>query len=769
MIPYATIEEASLALGRNLTTLESLWFDYSATKSDYYLYCHNILFLFLIFSLVPLPLVFVELARSASGWFDRYKIQPKVKNSFSDMFRCYRDVMKMFILVVGPLQLVSYPSIQMIEIRSGLPLPSFGEIAAQLVVYFLVEDYTNYWVHRFFHSKWGYEKIHHIHHEYTAPIGYAAPYAHWAEVLLLGVPTFLGPAIAPGHMITFWLWIALRQIEAIETHSGYDFPWTLTKFIPFYGGAEYHDYHHYVGGQSQSNFASVFTYCDYIYGTDKGYRFQKKLLQQMAGIRSGLPLPSLMEIVAQLVVYFLIEDYTNYWIHRWLHCKWGYEKIHRVHHEYTSPIGYASPYAHWAEVLLLGIPTFLGPAIAPGHIMTFWLWISLRQMEAIETHSGYDLPWTLTKLVPFYGGAGYHDYHHYVGGKSQSNFASVFTYCDYIYGTDKGYRVHKKLLQQRAMAWNVFKYCTALRALGSIMILVVIGIIGFTYYALVVANYGPSLFLGGFDSLLALLVLALFHFLLIMLLWSYFSVVVTDPGGVPPGWRPELDIEKSDGNQEYSSLTVGDSSSHIVRYCRKCNQYKPPRSHHCSVCGRCILKMDHHCVWVVNCVGAKNYKSFLLFLFYTFLETTVVAISLFPVFLVFFTDGDSDVTVSPGSLAATFVAFVLNITFALSVLGFLIMHIMLVIRNTTTIEAYEKHTAPNSPYNLGRKQNFEQVFYLHLTCFYGRFFEVNGRSFPLLILDINTIKASFFKVSLFFLLDQVFGKDKLYWFVPLYT
>ncbi|CAF2130758.1 unnamed protein product [Brassica napus] len=53
------------------------------------------------------------------------------------------------------------------------------------------------------------------------------------------------------------------------------------KYIPFYGGAEYHDYHHYVGGQSQSNFPSVFTYCDYIYGTDKGYRLQKKLLQQI--------------------------------------------------------------------------------------------------------------------------------------------------------------------------------------------------------------------------------------------------------------------------------------------------------------------------------------------------------------------------------------------------------------------------------------------------------------------------------------------------------
>lgn len=43
--------------------------------------------------------------------------------------------------------------------------------------------------------------------------------------------------------------------------------------------------------------------------------------------------------------------------------------------------------------------------------------------------------------------------------------------------------------------------------------------------------------------------------------------------------------------------------------------------------------------------------------FYTFLETTVVAISLLPVFLVFFSDEDGDVTVSPGSLAATFVAF----------------------------------------------------------------------------------------------------------------
>ncbi|KAL8253709.1 hypothetical protein R6Q59_031930 [Mikania micrantha] len=279
MLPYTTVQDAETAIGRSLTAAETLWFNYTANKSDYVLYCYNVLFLFIIFTTVPLFYLITELV--FHDYAVAYKIQPKAKFSLIDNFKCYFDVMRVFILVVGPLQLVSYPSIRMIGVRTSLPLPSLMEIISQLIVYFLIEDYTNYWIHRLFHSKWGYEKIHKVHHEYTAPIGFAAPYAHWAEVLILGIPSFLGPAIVPGHMITFWLWIALRQIEAIETHSGYDFPWTLTKYIPFYGGADYHDYHHYVGGQSQSNFASVFTYCDYIYGTDKGYKYHKKLLQQL--------------------------------------------------------------------------------------------------------------------------------------------------------------------------------------------------------------------------------------------------------------------------------------------------------------------------------------------------------------------------------------------------------------------------------------------------------------------------------------------------------
>ncbi|KAI9181895.1 hypothetical protein LWI28_019806 [Acer negundo] len=429
MLPYLDMQEAEAALGRELSFAEKLWFNYSANKHDYFLHFHNYFFLLFFYSLIPLPYLLAELIRSKK--IHKYKIQPKVKRSFSDMFNCYKNVMQVFLLIAGPLQIIFFSYIKMTGIRTSLPLPSKWEMFWQILAYFIVEDYFSYWIHRCLHTKRVYEKIHHVHHEYTAPFGFAAPYAHWAELLILGLPSFIGPAFVPGHIITFWLWFILRQIELIETHSGYEFPWSPTRYIPFYGGSEFHDYHHYVGGRSQSNFASVFTYCDYIYGTDK-----------MIGIRTSLPLPSKWEMFWQILVYFIVEDYSNYWIHRWLHTKWGYEKIHHVHHEYTAPFGFAAPYAHWAEILILGLPSFLGPAFVPGHIITYWLWF----IESIETHSGYEFPWSPSRYIPFYGGSEFHDYHHYVGGCSQSNFASVFTYCDYIYGADKVSSVEDEFL-----------------------------------------------------------------------------------------------------------------------------------------------------------------------------------------------------------------------------------------------------------------------------------------------------------------------------------
>ncbi|KAI4110904.1 MAG: hypothetical protein LQ339_000906 [Xanthoria mediterranea] len=53
---------------------------------------------------------------------------------------------------------------------------------------------------------------------------------------------------------------------------------------------------------------------------------------------------------------------------------------------------------------------------------------------------------------------------------------------------------------------------------------------------------------------------------------------------------------------------------HPGQICRTCNFLKPARSKHCSICNVCVAKHDHHCVWIMNCVGQNNISHFLCML-----------------------------------------------------------------------------------------------------------------------------------------------------------
>jgi palmitoyltransferase ZDHHC2/15/20 len=216
-----------------------------------------------------------------------------------------------------------------------------------------------------------------------------------------------------------------------------------------------------------------------------------------------------------------------------------------------------------------------------------------------------------------------------------------------------------------------------------------------------------------------------------ILLWtlgngSYTIAVFTTPGSPLDPRQDWRDRGTSSKSSTYSAIptyehedeadpagmttVTAKSSTGKPRYCKKCHTTKPDRAHHCSTCGRCVLKMDHHCPWLATCVGLHNYKAFLLFLIYT---------SLF-CWLCFITSGTWVVT-SIGEaqqaqdgmkIVNAILLAVLGGIIGLVLTGFTAWHVYLAVSGQTTIESLEK-TRYLSPLKKSMEQQFSNQTQRH--------------------------------------------------------
>ncbi|OXG40718.1 palmitoyltransferase AKR1 [Cryptococcus neoformans Bt15] len=91
--------------------------------------------------------------------------------------------------------------------------------------------------------------------------------------------------------------------------------------------------------------------------------------------------------------------------------------------------------------------------------------------------------------------------------------------------------------------------------------------------------------------------------------WTFWNAIVTDPGFVPKG-------QQDAGIKEVLEDLVDAGRLNGTNFCIVCMARKPLRSKHCRTCNRCVARFDHHCPWIWNCVGAKNHRSFLLFVLF---------------------------------------------------------------------------------------------------------------------------------------------------------
>ncbi|CAA7262198.1 unnamed protein product [Cyclocybe aegerita] len=147
--------------------------------------------------------------------------------------------------------------------------------------------------------------------------------------------------------------------------------------------------------------------------------------------------------------------------------------------------------------------------------------------------------------------------------------------------------------------------------------------------------------------------------------------------------RQEKKQRKHDALQRRPPTTAVLLPAH--RYCTTEQFVKPYRSHHCRVCGTCVLKYDHHCPWIGQCVGARNHKFFVNFCQATTVFTSYVFATQLAYVIIEMNSTHNSANLNPQEI----VLVALAALFFLFTSSLVTSHTHMILKGQTTVESMQ--------------------------------------------------------------------------------
>ncbi|KAJ5738373.1 hypothetical protein N7493_001528 [Penicillium malachiteum] len=194
----------------------------------------------------------------------------------------------------------------------------------------------------------------------------------------------------------------------------------------------------------------------------------------------------------------------------------------------------------------------------------------------------------------------------------------------------------------------------------------------------------------------------LFAYVFYVCFSSFVHASVVDPGIMPRNMHPLPPVSTSDDpltlgppTNDWVMVKLATSESAAmdvpVKYCKTCSIWRPPRCYHCRVCDNCVETLDHHCVWLNNCVGRRNYRYFFAFVSWgTLLGLFLLGSSLAHI-LLYMTREQISFGDSISKWRVPFAMFIYGAVATPYPLALWIYHLFLVGRGETTREYLNSH------------------------------------------------------------------------------